>query len=776
MRGESLQNRTAFPGVVLSAIVCCVASLVLLTCTPPNFEPPPDIDPLTIRPIMPAVAAGAQISFEAAGGTPPYAYSIVSGSGSIVSGTGLYTAPDVPGSATVKVTDQNGETAETTVTIHPRTLVTSPSSVSIFMDSSFIITVSGGTPRVGTPPYTVSVDHGGTLEWIDGTSSWRFTATGTGDHTVSVTDESDPPMVAYCWIHVTTSPSELTISPATITLRIGETFTFSAGGGTPPYTFDKVSGSGSITPEGFYTAGPAGAAVVRVTDSAAPTPATDTAAITVNMPPLQITPTLINLPFDAGQDFNASGGQPPYSFSIVSGSSSGTIDPSTGVFTALRVAGTVVVRVTDSIASLPSEATVNVYAPLVISPKPASVEAGGTKTFTASGGVPGYSFAVVSAAGTGTIDADTGAYTAPPTPCSATIRVTDSIGNVDQTAVTVVDPAAWDPPIEVDTGGVGEFASLALTGAGDPCIAYKAGDILKFARWTGSSFVKVAADSSGDKPGQYASLALDSSNNPRISYYYSKLSKQGLGFAYSNGGLFTKSKIKSGNVGQYTSLALDPTESYHARIAYYDVANANLLYVESNGTSWGTPETVANAGDVGRYASLALTTSGSPRYPCIAYYDATNADLRYAWKDAGGWNYDAVVDSVGDVGQHASLALDSAGQPRIAYYDATNGDLKYAWKDAGIWNTETVDSAGDVGRFASLALDASGKPRIAYYDATAGKLDLKYASWTGSVWVIATVDASGDVGQYASLELDGAGKMRIAYYDAGGKLKYIAQQ
>jgi hypothetical protein len=398
--------------------------------------------------------------------------------------------------------------------------------------------------------------------------------------------------------------------------------------------------------------------------------------------------------------------------------------------------------------------------------------------------MPGYTYAMVS--GVGSIHPTSGVYSAPPTPGAAVVKVTDSIGNVDQATVTVIDPAAWTPPIDVPGASGGQYASLALTSAGWPMIAFQSGNSLKLARGIGlTSFeaapTLVTTDDDLDYPGQFASLALNGADLPRISYYYSKSNHEGLGYSEWTGSSWSPSGKPPGTddlkIGQFSSLALDASDAFKPRIAYYDARTSflDLVYAWFDGSDWNYL-TVDSAGDVGQHASLRLTRSGSPRYPHFAYYDATNGDLKYAWKDGGGWHYDLPVDSVGNVGQYASLQIDSGGFPYIAYYDVTNGDLKYIYKNAGGWQTPiTVDSAGNVGKFASLALDFLGNPRIAYYDVT--NSSLKYAAWNGSVWVIATIDNSADVGQYASLTLDpSTGKMRIAYHDTAGKLKYIIQQ
>jgi hypothetical protein len=73
---------------------------------------------------------------------------------------------------------------------------------------------------------------------------------------------------------------------------------------------------------------------------------------------------------------------------------------------------------------------------LQIIPVAATLYVGTTFAFSASGGSPPYSFSVLS--GGGSIDADSGLYTAPLTPASAQIQVQDSQGATSQATATVL--------------------------------------------------------------------------------------------------------------------------------------------------------------------------------------------------------------------------------------------------------------------------------------------------------------------------------------------------
>ena len=200
-------------------------------------------------------------------------------------------------------------------------------------------------------------------------------------------------------------------------------------------------------------------------------------------------------------------------------------------------------------------------------------------------------------------------------------------------------------------------------------------------------------------------------------------------------------EIDSGpGVGQYPSLALDG--SGQPRIAYHHGATTGLRYAEKYGSNWTIREVLPVTS--GYYASLAVDVNNGD-LPHIAHYNASTGKLGYAVRVGSGGNcglnsssstFEWQCDEIDDMGtlvhtRDVALALDLAGYPVIAYHRYlisgihTVSTLDVArpiaatglqFGDCGpsnTWHCETVQSTGHPGDY--LAIDVwHGEIRIAY--------------------------------------------------------------
>jgi hypothetical protein len=322
------------------------------------------------------------ITVTASGGTPPY-----SGTGTFSRGAGTHT---------FVVTDANGCSNSTSVTLTEPPLLTAAASATQILcngnNATVTVTASGGTP-----PY-------------NGTGTF---SKGAGAHTLTVTDANG--CTATTTVTITQPPALTVNANATPIFCNGNnsTVTVTASGGTPPYNGEGVFSVGA----GTYT--------YSVTDANG---CTATATVNISQPG-QLTATISAPPIlcYAGSTtitVNATGGTAPYS-------GTGTFTAGTGTYTYI---------VTD-INGCADTVSITLVGPPVLDVASTATPIlcnGGSSTvrISATGGTPPYT-------GDGTFTKGAGTHT---------FTVVDANGCQATTSVTITEPpllaiSASGPPV-----------------------------------------------------------------------------------------------------------------------------------------------------------------------------------------------------------------------------------------------------------------------------------------------------------------------------------------
>ncbi len=275
----------------------------------------------------------------------PVAFGASAGS---IASTGDTTArftPGATGAVTLTAEDALGCTAATSVTVIgcPTISATaSPADSPLAVGTTYTLTASGGTAD-----YEWSLASGsGTLATTSATTaSFLPDAEGTGE--LRITDANGCPgtysFTAAC-------PSlTVTQAPADDPLTVGTEYTLTVSGGSAPYSWSLVRGSGSLGTSGTsvaFTPDSAGTVEIRVTDAYG---CTTTWTIEAACPGITITHDPADDPLTIGDTYTmtASGGSEPYAWTLVQGAGSLGATGTSVPFTP-SASGTVEIRAEDA--------------------------------------------------------------------------------------------------------------------------------------------------------------------------------------------------------------------------------------------------------------------------------------------------------------------------------------------------------------------------------------------------------------------------------------------
>jgi alpha-tubulin suppressor-like RCC1 family protein len=138
-------------------------------------------DTLTGVPTSKELMEDSSFTFSAIGGSSPYTYSILAGPGSVNSSTGEFTAPSLPSTTTLMITDANSDVAIIAITTVPD-LVLSPAYILVNKNANFTFQVTGGVS-----PYAFTLITGvGSIN----SSTGVYSSSTAGNAVIKVTDSA----------------------------------------------------------------------------------------------------------------------------------------------------------------------------------------------------------------------------------------------------------------------------------------------------------------------------------------------------------------------------------------------------------------------------------------------------------------------------------------------------------------------------------------------------------------------------------------------------------
>lgn len=363
------------------------------------------------------------------------------------------------------------------------------------------------------------------------------------------------------------------------------------------------------------------------------------------------------------------------------------------------------------------------------------------------------------------------------------------VDGVPADGMVTADTTGWRNGVSTAGDDVGRFNSIALTGAGQPRVAYwdTTHDVLKYAAFDGTAWASHAVDTNGAN-GRYASLALLADGTPMIAYRAVSVAATGVVSA-----VVRVARGNSASPARASDWTISDAVTVTSACRAADCPTGQAC-VQSTGrcAPAGTCAATCGSGQacVGTTCQdvydrnwvedlppgalyINLLVDGMGR-PALVFYHRDRGNLLFAQGDATGRfaapvildGEGAMMRDGGDRGLSAGAAIEANGTVHVAYVDGWEERLMYLRVMGGrpMGEPAVIDDGSGVGAMATfddgrhiigdgatVVLGAAG-PRVVYQDTTVGTLRL--AALTGSgmaaTWTRSVLDSMNHTGYWAT--------------------------
>ena len=274
----------------------------------------------------------------------------------------------------------------------------------------------------------------------------------------------------------------------------------------------------------------------------------------------------------------------------------------------------------------------------------------------------------------------------------------------------------------------GHYTSVDVDSSNTPHIGYRfySGHSIRYASRTGGSWSISEFETDPDMEADI-SMRLDSHGLPHFSYWDGEFTGEphDLKYAHFNGSTWATTIVDSpGDVGRGSSIALDSHQNPH--ISYYDQTNVTLKYAAFDGAAWHV-QTLDNCETIAFNFRSAIAVDSRDHVHIVysAYHYAGGqwrGRLKYAFFDGSAWTISTIEEGAPTRDFRVpAIAIDRADRPEISYLIYYNTEpispvMKYARFDGNFWRIEIVDPTdlADSDYSNGIDLDSLGRPHISY--------------------------------------------------------------